>query len=132
MSAKIEANSNFWIITEAVKKFYEQHKELPLPGSVPDMKAQSEVYVKLQNIYKAKARKDIAEVKKAVEAHPRGHEVDSQEIETYCKNAAFIKLVRSTESESIDIKALAGMYIVLPWMMLLTFPRRGAQCRVRT
>lgn len=74
------------------------------------MKAQSEVYVRLQNIYKAKARQDVAEVKRLVELHPRGAEVDHQEIETYCKNAAFIKLIRSTESSSHNLKALAGKY----------------------
>jgi NEDD8-activating enzyme E1 regulatory subunit len=74
------------------------------------MKAQSEVYVRLQNIYKAKSRQDVAKVKKLVELHPRGGEVDFQEIETYCKNAAFIKLIRGTESSSNNLRALAGKY----------------------
>ena len=107
----MEANTNFWIITDAVKKFYARHNALPLPGSVPDMKAQSVVYVRLQNIYKTKARQDMAEVRATVETHPRGHEIDSQEIETYCKNAAFIKLIRSNQSSSVDLKAIAGKRI---------------------
>jgi NEDD8-activating enzyme E1 regulatory subunit len=109
--AKTEAESSFWIITNAVKQFYAQHKALPLPGSVPDMKAQSEVYVRLQSIYKAKARQDAAEVRRYVEAHSRGEEVDIQEIETYCKNAPFIKLIRSAQSKSENLKALVGMCI---------------------
>lgn len=105
---KTEANSSFWIITDAVKKFYAQHRALPLPGSVPDMKAQSEVYVRLQNIYKTKARQDVAEVTKLVELHPQGSKIDVQEIETYCKNAAFIKLIRRSESSPDRLKTLAG------------------------
>lgn len=107
--AKTEAGSSFWIITDAVKQFYTQHKALPLPGSVPDMKAQSEVYVRLQNIYRVKARRDAAEVRRYVEAHSGGKEVDAHEIETYCKNASFIKLIRSTQSKPKNLKALAGM-----------------------
>jgi NEDD8-activating enzyme E1 regulatory subunit len=72
------------------------------------MKAQSEVYVRLQNIYKTKARHDVAEVTRLVKLHPRGGNVSVQEIETYCKNAAFIKLIRRTESSPDMIKALAG------------------------
>jgi NEDD8-activating enzyme E1 regulatory subunit len=84
------------------------------------MKAQSEVYVRLQNIYKAKARQDVAKVKKLVELHPQGGEVDFQEIETYCKNAAFIKLIRSTEPSSNNLKALAGKYTCVLFITHLT------------
>jgi NEDD8-activating enzyme E1 regulatory subunit len=97
-------------MTDAIKKFYAQHNALPLPGSVPDMKAQSEVYVRLQNIYKTKARQDAAKVEKLVRLHPRGDKVPLGEIENYCKNAAFIKLIRSTESSSSKLRALAGRH----------------------
>src|SRR5437762_1551825 len=55
-------SANFWVIAAAVRDFYESTGALPVPGAVPDMKAQSNVYVELQNIYKAKARKDVAQV----------------------------------------------------------------------
>lgn len=71
------------------------------------MKAESDVYVRLQNIYKSKARKDVAEVLEMVQAHPYGRTIDKAEVETFCKNAAFIKLVRSTEGSS-SIKDVAG------------------------
>ncbi len=105
---KTEADSDFWIITDAVKKYYAQHNALPLPGSVPDMKAQSEVYIRLQNIYKDEARQNVAEVERLIRLHPRGGEVKLEDIEKYCKNAAFIKLIRSTDSHSNNLKALAG------------------------
>jgi amyloid beta precursor protein binding protein 1 len=74
------------------------------------MKAQSEVYVRLQNIYKAKARQDVAEVEKLVRLHPRGGKVPVNKIKNYCKNTAFIKLIRSTESNPSKFKALIGKH----------------------
>lgn len=95
-----ETKSNFWVIIDAVKQFYAKHGELPLPGSVPDMKAKSTVYVQLQNIYKAKARQDVTEVLESVRQHPHGKDVDAAEVEAFCKNAAFIKLIHKTNSSS--------------------------------
>ncbi|KAI9745617.1 MAG: hypothetical protein M1818_001151 [Claussenomyces sp. TS43310] len=103
-----EAVSSFWVITNAVKLFYAKHKALPLSGSVPDMKAQSSTYVKLQGLYKKKAREDVAEVFESVRSHPQGSEITSEEVEAYCKNAAFIKLIRGSVSEPETLKALAG------------------------
>ena len=74
--------------------FYTKHGSLPLPGNVPDMKAQSKVYLQLQNIYKTKARKDAAEVLQTAQAIAgAGREVDPAEVDLFCKNAAFVKLI---------------------------------------
>jgi NEDD8-activating enzyme E1 regulatory subunit len=108
----MESTSSFWIIADAIKQFYKKHNALPLPGSVPDMKAKSTVYVQLQNIYKAKARQDVTEVLGTVRSHPKGKNIDSAEIESFCKNAAFIKLIRGSEpseASPANIKVLAGM-----------------------
>ena len=62
------------------------------------MKAKSADYVQLQNIYKAKARRDLAEVTAAVrlleKEIPRKSSIDDQEIEAFCKGAAFVKLIK--------------------------------------
>lgn len=62
------------------------------------MKAQSQDYIQLQNIYKAKARYDIEEVTKSVrstEADLKRHTpVEAKEIESFCKGAAFVKLIK--------------------------------------
>jgi amyloid beta precursor protein binding protein 1 len=62
------------------------------------MKAQSTVYVRLQNIYKAKARQDAAEVLQTVRSHASGKDIPAAEVEIFCKNAAFIKLIHGTSS----------------------------------
>lgn len=98
---KLEAASPpFWFIANAISQFYTKHGELPLPGAVPDMKAQSADYIKLQNIYKTKAREDCAEVVATVreleKSAGRGPKlaIDEKEVENFCKGAAHIHLVR--------------------------------------
>ncbi len=72
------------------------------------MKAQSTVYVRLQNIYKRKARQDVAEVLSTVRAHPGGKDIDEGEVESFCKNAAFIKLIHGSDANPVDITTLAS------------------------
>ncbi|MCJ1472373.1 hypothetical protein MMC13_001020 [Lambiella insularis] len=93
-------SANFWIIAHALQMFHEAHNVLPLSGALPDMKAQSVDYIRLQNIYRFKARQDLAEVT----GHVRDLEkrlqpqssVDEREIEAFCKGAAFVKLIRGS------------------------------------
>ncbi|PSS02241.1 hypothetical protein BD289DRAFT_449816 [Coniella lustricola] len=92
-NSEIEQHSKFWLIADAIKTFHARHGALPLPGNVPDMKAQSTVYIRLQNIYKDKARRDVAEVLEITRQSPGGEHVDPDEVELFCKNAAFVKLV---------------------------------------
>jgi amyloid beta precursor protein binding protein 1 len=93
-------SANFWIIAAAIRQFYDKHHLLPLPGSVPDMKAQSADYIQLQNVYKNKARKDLAEVLDSIrliqKSLRRSVTVPDQEVEAFCKGAASIKLLRGS------------------------------------
>ncbi|KAJ9155019.1 NEDD8-activating enzyme E1 regulatory subunit [Pleurostoma richardsiae] len=102
-----EQRSGFWLVAEAIEKFYDKHKCLPLPGSVPDMKAQPGVYIKLQNIYKAKARQDVAEVLEMVQESPRGRNVDPGDVELFCKNAAFVKLINAGRANGARLTEVA-------------------------
>jgi amyloid beta precursor protein binding protein 1 len=92
-----ENSANFWIIANAIKTFYKQHSVLPLPGSLPDMKARSADYISLQNVYKSKARADVFEVLQTVRAIEKGlgrrTPVPEAEIEQFCKNAAHVKVL---------------------------------------
>lgn len=80
-------------------QFHEAHSALPLPGAVPDMKARSADYIRLQSIYRSKARADAAEVlggvraleERLARAPPR---VAESEVEAFCKSAGHVKLVR--------------------------------------
>ncbi|CAI6332513.1 unnamed protein product [Periconia digitata] len=89
---------SFWVIANAIGLFYTKYGVLPVPGSVPDMKARSADYIELQNVYKSKARKDLAEVLDSVRFLERNANrsttIKEKDVETFCKNAAHIKLVR--------------------------------------
>ncbi|PHH71242.1 hypothetical protein CDD83_5240 [Cordyceps sp. RAO-2017] len=100
-------HSHFWLIAKAVHRFYSNHGQLPLPGNLPDMKAESNVYVKLQAIYKDKARRDIQEVLASARSMAGGTEVGQDEVELFCKNARFVRLVNVVE----DRTAIANQLI---------------------
>ncbi|XP_037598176.1 NEDD8-activating enzyme E1 regulatory subunit [Cebus imitator] len=55
---------SFWILARALKEFVakEGQGNLPVRGTIPDMIADSGKYIKLQNIYREKAKKDAAAV----------------------------------------------------------------------
>jgi len=71
------------------------------------MKAQPGVYIKLQNIYKAKARQDVAEVLEMVQESPRGRNVDPGDVELFCKNAAFVKLINAGRANGARLTEVA-------------------------
>jgi NEDD8-activating enzyme E1 regulatory subunit len=116
---------NFWVIATAVSRFYAKHGLLPLPGSVPDMKATSEAYVALQSIYKSKARRDVAEVVAIVRELERDlarrEAIEIAEIEAFCKNAAHVRVLTNETGEAVpslrylqaDPKALAALKTAL-------------------
>ena len=72
------------------------------------MKAESSIYIKLQNIYKDKARKDANEVLTAVRSIAGGNDVDLAEVEMFCTNARFIKLINSTPDDAVDLNKVVG------------------------
>jgi amyloid beta precursor protein binding protein 1 len=118
-------SSNFWIIANAIKQFYDLHAVLPLPGSMPDMKATSEEYIRLQNIYKSKARSDAAEVKQIVQQTvsklSRTTPIDDSEIEAFCKNASHVRVLTNPEKtplpalrlQQADSKTIANLPSVI-------------------
>lgn len=106
-----KADSSFWVIATAVKTFYDSHGVLPLPGSLPDMKSRSVDYMKLQNIYKTKARQDVAEVAALVHSTEKGENIQTIEIENFCKNAAHVKVIDGTPLPDIRKKSTARKMI---------------------
>jgi amyloid beta precursor protein binding protein 1 len=72
------------------------------------MKAQSSVYIKLQNIYKERARQDVSQVLETVRSIPGGEDVDPEQVELFCKNARFIKLINSPEEKAVKLDQVVG------------------------
>jgi NEDD8-activating enzyme E1 regulatory subunit len=82
------------------------------------MKAESKVYVKLQGIYKSKARQDALEVLEIARASPGGENVDPSAVDMFCKNASFVKLVNAT-TDNRDLSKIYGTtptsVAIRPW-----------------
>ncbi|KXJ95214.1 ThiF family protein [Microdochium bolleyi] len=103
LTHEYENRSTFWLVVAAVKQFYEKHGCLPVPGAIPDMKAESDVYVKLQRVYKNKAQKDAREIFDTVKSMPGGGRAEYADIELFCKNARFVRLINAAqEAKGLD------------------------------
>ncbi|KAG0254208.1 NEDD8-activating enzyme E1 regulatory subunit [Mortierella polycephala] len=96
-------STNFWILARAVRDFVNDQEKsaglLPLSGTIPDMKAQTNSYVTLQSIYKAKAKRDVQEISKIVDTLLESlglasGSISHQEIESFCKYSAFLRVIR--------------------------------------
>ncbi|KKK12411.1 putative ubiquitin-like activating enzyme (UlaA) [Aspergillus rambellii] len=110
-------SADFWIIAFAVHEFYQKHGVLPLPGSLPDMKAQSADYVTLQNVYKSKARKDVDEVTEIVrnieaQLGQRPIQILEKDIEVFCKNASHIKVIHGRGIPILNGEAQTTLKVV--------------------
>src|SRR5690349_11338478 len=83
----------------AVRRFVQTEGCLPLSGTVPDMHADTDSYVRMQNVYRTKARHDVDTVKThlatILEAigRPADH-IPHEEVERFCRNASCLKVLR--------------------------------------
>ncbi|KAM8799502.1 NEDD8-activating enzyme E1 regulatory subunit [Eudromia elegans] len=96
-----EQSSSFWILARAVKEFVanEGQGSLPVRGTIPDMIADSSKFIKLQNVYREKAKKDIAAVRNhaanLLQSLGKAPEsISERELKLLCSNSAFLRVVR--------------------------------------
>uniref|UniRef100_A0A671TJN1 NEDD8-activating enzyme E1 regulatory subunit n=1 Tax=Sparus aurata TaxID=8175 RepID=A0A671TJN1_SPAAU len=92
---------SFWVMLRAVKEFVlnEGNGSLPVRGTIPDMIADSQKFINLQNVYRQKAMQDAATVSKHVECLLQSFG------KVCCKNASFLRVVRCrslAEEYSVD------------------------------
>ncbi|XP_060109867.1 NEDD8-activating enzyme E1 regulatory subunit isoform X2 [Heteronotia binoei] len=92
---------SFWILVRALKEFVakEGQGNLPVRGTIPDMIADSGKFIKLQNVYREKAKKDAEAVgnyaSKMLQSVGKAPESISQrELKLLCNNSAFLRVVR--------------------------------------
>ncbi|KAL2651429.1 hypothetical protein R1flu_019557 [Riccia fluitans] len=94
-------SSDFWIMVAALKHFMENEGEgePPLDGSVPDMHSFTDYYIRLQQVYQAKAEADAAAVEervrnllKQIGRDPDG--ISRTSIKHFCKNARNLRVYR--------------------------------------
>ncbi len=95
-------SSNFWILVHALNEFISNEGEgyLPLRGSIPDMMSSSDLYIDLQRIYQKKAQNDIQLITEYISqllislGKPE-HIITDHEIKLFCRNSAFLRVVRT-------------------------------------
>nr|CAB3264189.1 NEDD8-activating enzyme E1 regulatory subunit-like [Phallusia mammillata] len=101
-----DSSSNFWILANGLRQFVQNEGcgFLPLRGSLPDMTSDSERYVKLQNIYQAKAAHDMQivsnYVSQACSSLGCGNgRVSERDLKRFCRNAHFLRVLRTRSLE---------------------------------
>ncbi|KAG2428848.1 hypothetical protein HYH02_014260 [Chlamydomonas schloesseri] len=114
-------SDDFWVLVAALRAFVENEGEgcLPLEGSIPDMHATTDLYLRLAAVYRDKAERDVA----AVEGHVRrllaalGRPPDAiphDVVRSYCRHARHLRCVRyrtlaeETAPDTARGAALAG------------------------
>ncbi|KAN0060147.1 hypothetical protein ACQY0O_008121 [Thecaphora frezii] len=119
-------SNNFWLLVRALRDFVAASPtdSLPLSGSLPDMKATSDIYVRLQSCYRAKAASDLAEFAKILEAVAAqagvAGAIGQDEVEAFVKHAGYLKLIRGRserqrfESPNAETATMAFMDPVNP------------------
>lgn len=97
-------SSPFWIMARALKDFVEKDGNgyLPLQGSLPDMTADTTLYINLQNIYRAKAIQDADSMFRRVqellkELNKSSDWISDKDVRLFCREAAYIAVTRGTK-----------------------------------
>lgn len=109
-TSQMQDNPSFWTIVEALQQFFLEHNRLPVCGRLPDMKAKSDVYITLQSIYMTKAKQDANEILKSVRNLPGGEQVDRAQVELFCTNVRFIKLINGDCESPNSLAHVVGMW----------------------
>ena len=94
----------FWIMARALKDFIEKDGKgfLPLPGVLPDMTAETALYINLQNIYRAKALQDADSVFRRVqellkELNKSSDWISEKDVRLFCREAAYLAVTRGSK-----------------------------------
>lgn len=97
-------STSFWIMARALKDFVEKDGKgfLPMPGTLPDMTAETSLYINLQNIYRAKALQDADSVFRRVqellkELNKSSDWISEKDVRLFCREAAYISVTRGTK-----------------------------------
>eukprot|EP01024_Parvocaulis_polyphysoides_P051864 TRINITY_DN5119_c0_g1_i1.p1 TRINITY_DN5119_c0_g1~~TRINITY_DN5119_c0_g1_i1.p1 ORF type:complete len:420 (-),score=64.39 TRINITY_DN5119_c0_g1_i1:143-1402(-) len=100
----LQDSSDFWVVLEAIRMFVEKEGKgkLPLEGSIPDMVSTTDIFVKLQSLYREKALKDVEHVMKYATqiSESIGKQPPSFDfIKLMCKNSRNLNVVRFKKLE---------------------------------
>ncbi|EKM53152.1 uncharacterized protein PHACADRAFT_259339 [Phanerochaete carnosa HHB-10118-sp] len=112
-------NAAFHALLEALRLFVQDPAgpgSLPLTSTLPDMKTDTESYVKLQRMYKEQARVENALFKEILKKNFPDLRIEDAVVDAFVKNAHHIKLLRGRQSGGFDKDkdALASALQIFP------------------
>lgn len=81
----------------ALARFAQTHGVLPLTSTLPDMKADTTHYIKLQNLYKKRSEEEKAEFRKLVVG-----DIDNALVDSFVKNAHALKVLKGKQLGTFD------------------------------
>jgi len=89
----------FFHLVHALAKFTEEQPSytLPLTSTLPDMKANTESYIHLQRMYKARAEEEKTIFKSYIQVP-----VDNDMVDVFLKNSHALKLLRGKKWGALD------------------------------
>eukprot|EP00339_Tiarina_fusa_P013613 CAMPEP_0117006030 /NCGR_PEP_ID=MMETSP0472-20121206/6410_1 /TAXON_ID=693140 ORGANISM="Tiarina fusus, Strain LIS" /NCGR_SAMPLE_ID=MMETSP0472 /ASSEMBLY_ACC=CAM_ASM_000603 /LENGTH=422 /DNA_ID=CAMNT_0004707391 /DNA_START=149 /DNA_END=1417 /DNA_ORIENTATION=+ len=109
--------TTFWLCILALKQFIDDHKALPLSGSLPDMSSDTVSYQTIQSLYKDKANEDYNAMSHYVDnvckisGKPRS-DISEEYLRLVCKNAQFLRCVATRSmAQEFELSADNGMKI---------------------
>lgn len=92
----------FFQLLKALKTFTERYSCLPLTSTLPDMKASTEEYVRLQKMYKERSEEEKQLVKAIMEEQGGGKGVDEALLDSFVKNTHRLKLIKGRKWGSLE------------------------------
>lgn len=103
-SSSLDPSSSFDLMLDALRRFLEKHDdEPPLRGTIPDMTSTTDAYVALQNAYRARADRDLREMRDHLDdaIRERGSSVvvSDDDLAVFCRNVLHLSLLRTRSLE---------------------------------
>lgn len=90
------SKSDFWVVARAVSQFVRDCGKLPLAGTVPDMTASTDSYVRLQEIYNSRAEGDCAAINAHIATIHKELEITraipAEFVKRFCQNAQYCEV----------------------------------------
>lgn len=111
------STSHFWVLTKALKCFIDETGRLPLSGRVADMASSTEQFIRLQNMYKAKADSDKEKLRQYAEKiNDSGTAISEAYLSSFAKNVNYIVVQQGSKqfmNHEVAQDADAAAYVAL-------------------
>ncbi|KAH1000025.1 hypothetical protein HUJ05_004661 [Dendroctonus ponderosae] len=96
-----QSSSSFWIMCAALREMVEAEGALPVRGTLPDMAADTNSYVTLQNIYQKRAQQQVEVIYRRASQIARNlglsqETITESEVKYFCKHSSELHLIRGT------------------------------------